>query len=593
LNDRLDRLESLVAQLSEQVQSLEKRLGALESGSVSLLARESERIGGVAEGATTVATLGGRAQANDPIAVLSLIGRLFLVLAGGFFLRAMTEAGLLAPPVGITAAFVYSIVWLYMADRAGGRGQVVSAAFHAAAFALVAFPLVVEATTRFKVLPAAGAALVLALLTAALVWTAWHRRLQAAAWIAIAAALPTSVVLLLKTGQVLSFALQPVALGVATLWLGYLLGWKGIRWPVALVANLVVAGLALRALMPQHADAVQAAVLMQWALLLAYAAGIAVLTVVRRQSIGWFEAVQSGLVLVVSVGGTILLAGSGGPRATSMGLLALVLGVACYALLYAIFEKRPDSERNVYFYSSLALVLVVVGMPLLVAGPWPGLVFAVLAVTAAVLWAKAGRLYSLLHGAGYLAAAVVVSGGLVYGVETLLKAPDKPWQLPNPVEVVVLVAAVACAWYAAARPAPEGGALASSLRVVVVLACAWVAAECLTGWLAPVTVGIGDEDIEPGALATLRTVVLALGTLVVAWIGRHARFREWAWLVYPLLVVIGLKMIAQDFGQSRPATLFIALALYGAALIVAPRLRRRRRGETDCRAAGLEGEPAT
>jgi hypothetical protein len=39
--------------------------------------------------------------------------------------------------------------------------------------------------------------------------------------------------------------------------------------------------------------------------------------------------------------------------------------------------------------------------------------------------------------------------------------------------------------------------------------------------------------------------------------------------------VIGLKMVAQDFKFSRPATLFIALALYGAALIIAPRLRRR------------------
>jgi hypothetical protein len=38
--------------------------------------------------------------------------------------------------------------------------------------------------------------------------------------------------------------------------------------------------------------------------------------------------------------------------------------------------------------------------------------------------------------------------------------------------------------------------------------------------------------------------------------------------------VIGLKMVAQDFKFSRPATLFIALALYGAALIIAPRLRR-------------------
>jgi hypothetical protein len=74
-------------------------------------------------------------------------------------------------------------------------------------------------------------------------------------------------------------------------------------------------------------------------------------------------------------------------------------------------------------------------------------------------------------------------------------------------------------------------------------------------------------------LATVRTGVLALATLLLAWIGRHDRYREWGWLVYPLLVGIGLKMVAQDFMHSRPTTLFIALALYGTALIVAPRLR--------------------
>ncbi len=112
------------------------------------------------------------------------------------------------------------------------------------------------------------------------------------------------------------------------------------------------------------------------------------------------------------------------------------------------------------------------------------------------------------------------------------------------------------------------------MRLVVILACTWVAASCLMGWVAPAMAALSGHGIEAGTLATERTAVLALGTLLVAWIGRHDRFREWSWLVYPLLVVTGLKMVAQDFGQSRPATLFIALALYGAALILAPRLRR-------------------
>ena len=86
---------------------------------------------------------------------------------------------------------------------------------------------------------------------------------------------------------------------------------------------------------------------------------------------------------------------------------------------------------------------------------------------------------------------------------------------------------------------------------------------------------IGIVDL--GALATLRRECLP-PTLLVAWRRAARRFREWVWLVYPLLVLVGLKMVAQDFKHSRPATLFIALALYGIALIVAPRLRRHARG---------------
>jgi hypothetical protein len=84
-----------------------------------------------------------------------------------------------------------------------------------------------------------------------------------------------------------------------------------------------------------------------------------------------------------------------------------------------------------------------------------------------------------------------------------------------------------------------------------------------------------DGSVDAGILAAIRTGVLAVAAIVVAGVGRHARFREWDWLVYPLLVGIGVKVVAQDFMHGRPATLFVALALYGAALIMAPRVRRR------------------
>jgi hypothetical protein len=146
--------------------------------------------------------------------------------------------------------------------------------------------------------------------------------------------------------------------------------------------------------------------------------------------------------------------------------------------------------------------------------------------------------------------------------------------MPGVATLVVASAAALAVGFAARRAQPEGGLPASGARLVIALLLAWIASGSVVGYLASLTVATVEGGLDLGVLATVRTGVLAAVTLLIAWGARHGRLREWAWLVYPLLVFIGLKMIAQDFRHSRPATLFIALALYGIALIVAPRLRR-------------------
>jgi hypothetical protein len=141
--------------------------------------------------------------------------------------------------------------------------------------------------------------------------------------------------------------------------------------------------------------------------------------------------------------------------------------------------------------------------------------------------------------------------------------------------MVVLVASASSAALAARRAMADGDEIAIGARFIITLAFVWIAAGSAIGFIAPVAGGLADRSVDPGVLATVSTGVLSLATLLIAWTGRHDRFREWGWLVYPLLIGIGLKLVTQDFKHSRPATLFIALALYGAALIVAPRLRRR------------------
>jgi hypothetical protein len=577
VDDRIVRLESAVEQLQRAVQSLQAQIDSLQGRRPPLEVPDTH-----AAGDSTIRSMlgmhspGAAAQnPRDPIVALSLIGRLFLVLAGGFFLRAMTEAGVLAAPVGIGLAFLYAGAWLVLGDRASRRGQPTSALFHTVGAAMVAFPLLVEATTRFKVIGVAASALVLVLLTAVFLFVAVRRRLHAVAWITVVAALPTCLVLALKTGMPAPFALYLIAFGVATLWLAYAYTWTAIRWPVALAADLAVVGMTMRTLAPDRPEAAGLAILLQVTLVGAYLGAIAVRTLLRDRNVTLFEVVQTVLALVIGFGGAVFITRSVATLPALMGFASIVFGAACYALASRFVGRHEGHERNVHFYAALALVLVLAGLALELRGPWLGAAAAALAVLAVAGWSRYGRLYLLLHGAAYVLAAGIASHALGYGAYALGASTDT-WVLPTAVMGAVVVAAALAAWLAARRPHPEGGATASGLRLVIILMLVWVGCGCVTGLLGPLATRAAGGTVDLGVLATIRTGVLAAAALLLAWGARRERFREWAWLVYPLLVFIGLKMVAQDFKYSRPATLFIALALYGIALIVAPRLRRRR-----------------
>lgn len=577
MDDRYARLESAVEQLRYSVESLQQRVAALEAGHPQVAGPAAAAAGADLRGGGLASLGGARTKRSpyDPIVVLSLIGRLFLVLAGGFFLRAMTEAGVLAPAAGVALAFLYAVVWLYFADRSGRLGQPSGALFHALGASLVAFPLLLEATTRFQVIGVAGSTLGLLLLTAAFLFVAVRGQQHAVAWITVVAAVPTALVLLLKTGAAAPFALYLIALGVCTMWLAYSYGWTAIRWPVALAADLAVAGMTLRALTPGHEEPIRVVMLVQVVLVGAYVASIAVRTLLRDRNVTLFEATQTALALLVGFGGAIFLTRTTATLPVLMGVASILLGAACYALAFWFVGRHEGHERNVQFYAALALVLVLVGLVLDLRAQWLAGVSAAFAVLAVAGWVRFGRLYLLLHGVVYLLVASIASHALEYGAWAIFASPQS-WAAPTVATVVVTVATALAAWLATRRAQPEGGVPASVLRVVIAVALLLTAAGCGVGVVAPLLSGSAEGGVDLGVLATVRTGVLAILALLVAWSARQERFREWAWLVYPLLVIVGLKMVAQDFKYSRPATLFIALALYGIALIVAPRLRRAR-----------------
>jgi hypothetical protein len=79
---------------------------------------------------------------------------------------------------------------------------------------------------------------------------------------------------------------------------------------------------------------------------------------------------------------------------------------------------------------------------------------------------------------------------------------------------------------------------------------------------------------DSGVAAVLRTAILAALARGLALAARRGTWPELGWLVYPLVALGGVKLLLQDLREGRPATLVLSLALYGAVLVLAPRLMK-------------------
>jgi hypothetical protein len=82
------------------------------------------------------------------------------------------------------------------------------------------------------------------------------------------------------------------------------------------------------------------------------------------------------------------------------------------------------------------------------------------------------------------------------------------------------------------------------------------------------------SDGDPARTAAVRSAVLAALSVLFASCGRLPAFSGLARLGYPVLVFAALKLVFEDFPQGRPATLVATFVLYGAALIVLPKILR-------------------
>jgi hypothetical protein len=569
---RLGDLDARLDRLAAAFEGLERRVAALEGHPPS----HSELADRGPSGAPEPERVLVRPSADvwlDAAGALPLLGRTFLVVAGGYLLRVITDSGALARPTGVGAGLAYGVSWILLAHRAAGRGRAMSAAFHATTGVFLAFPLVFEATVKFGVFTPGTAAAVITVLALLTMAVAVRHALHIVAWATTAGAVGTSLGLMRLSGVYAPLAASLVAVGIATLWAGYIRGWTAMRWPVAAVANLTIVGMTMRVQAGRGLDSPGTVVATQLLLLSAYLGSFAARTLVLGRNVIPFEIVQSLGALLVGFGGAAIVTRSTGVGTTALAAAGLLTGAACYAIAFAFIERRLRLRENFLLYTSVALILVLAATALLLQPSGGAMAWAVFALGAVWLGRRFNRLTLSAHGAIYVVAAVAASGVLARAAAAFIGGLSAPASM-NAGAALVLIAMAGSVFLRTPDPGAVQGIWTRLPRLVIAALLLFALMGETVGIVARLLAAKGVSP-DPGAAATVRTAVLTTAIVLLAWGARTGRFRDLSVLVHPLLALAALKLLTEDFPQGRPSTLFVALALYGGALIAAARLRQR------------------
>ena len=578
MDERLSRLETRVGDLSRRLDRIESILaGGVES---------EERI---VEAEPPAVTAGAEAAAppHEPAdasvigvgGTIPLLGRTLLVLGGAFLLRWMTESHLVPPTTGLGLGLAYALVWILLTDRAAARARRASAIFHGLSAAAIGYPLLWESTARFHLIsPKLGAALLTVFALLAL-GVAGRRALKSLAWLSGLSVAGVAMALAFSTRLMPPFVAALLAAGIAALWLGYLKRWHLLAVSAAIVVDMAVAFLALLVL-TGHESAARFGVtgpsvlLIQLALIVTYLGSSTVQALLRGRHVAVLEMVQAVAVMAIGLGGGVLVSRATGADIGRLAAGTLVLAAGGYGVSFLHIDRHRQHRWNFMFYTTLALVSAVVAFELLLHGTPRALALSVLALVTAFLGGRYSRVTLSMHSALYALAGAFASGLLPHAVRVFFTKDVTLASWGAGPGLLVFVATAVCYLVPTRTAGHAWGRWArlpkAALLAVLLLAAGGVVVSATVSLIAR-SGGVPDA----GVLATVRTAALGSIAVFLAAAGRWRNLTEATLLVYPILVLAGVKFLVDELPNGRPATLVFSLAIFGSALILSSKWSRR------------------
>jgi hypothetical protein len=513
---------------------------------------------------------------DSTASLLPILGRALLGLAGAYLLRALTESSTIPRGAGVGIGLIYAMLWLVWAARTPAARRL-ETALHGLTSALVLSPLLFEATARFHAISSWTAGALLVAFTVFGFAVSWRKDLLIVATFATLAGLGTSAALLVTTHDALPFTFVFLAIAAAVEVSACLNHWLSERWLTAATADLAVL-LATwlvtneRGLPDSYVPVPHSALLgAQVALLAIYLSSIIVRTLLRGFTFTAFETAQCALAFLISVGGGLRLTSHDPRVAPALAALSLACSAACYLVAFRLLDRGGQRGRNFYTYSTFGILLAIAGSRILLSPVAASIAWSGLAIAA--IWAGGafGRLTLQVHGGIYLVLALGAGGALRQATALILG--DQSLAGASQWTVWGGAAAAAVCYFLGAG---QAGWAAQTLRIVKAAALVWLTAGIAAGLLTSSYHGVFGAEATHAYCATLRTGVLTLAALGLAWSRARWNRVELARLIYPLMILGAWRLLMVDLHQERMAALFLSLLLYGAALILLPKVLRLR-----------------
>ena len=540
-----------IEELAHAVEDLQRRVELLEH-------RTELATLPVMEGAEAPAPVFEPHPPALPSGLLAGIGRVLLGIAGAYLLRAITEAGVISPLGGTLAGVLYAYGWLLPSRQSIQNNRWV-APLHALTASAILAPLLWESAFRFHALTSAATAAVLAGFVIAGQTVAWRRNSTWSAAIVTLAASASAIAFVMATLNPLPFSVALTAVAAVFELAAARDRLVPVRWIAAVPADFCALLLAYLITRPQGVPEgyapvpAGAAMSILWSLVTIYVSSVAFRTLVSQRRISWWEIAQVVAVTALGIGTTLnLLPGRGFP-VLAIGSGCLMAAAGSY--MAAGFARARTSDRNTRAYAAFGLLLALVGGALLLRSLLLTVFWSILALASTDLGDYWRTNILRAHGAVYL-----IAGALAAGLFT--------WAPATGAAVLVAIFAglvyILIVWKRgrATPPWPERAMSA----IPAALLC-WSLVCAATG---SVTASLLTASVN----CTLRTAVICLLALGLAWLGCRGERKELIWLLYPWMIFGAMKLVLDDVSHGESATLFVSLFVYGATLISLPRLVR-------------------